>query len=115
MRRGGLCVVLQLYLRYALGERQRSGPKEAAEKGQSPCKMDEKGAAAAKQAAEKLDFSKSAKNGSRQDAPGTIRRPKAKVFYHQFRGHFDPLPSFSAACKARIDSTGFIGTTEVVA
>src|ERR1035437_5695723 len=35
----------------------------------------------AKQAAEKLDFSKSAKNGSRQDAPGTIREGWLMVFH----------------------------------
>ena len=52
------------------------------------------------QAAEKLDFSKSAKNGSRQDAPGTIREGWLMVFHPPILAISPPIRSFSAACLA---------------
>jgi hypothetical protein len=56
----------------------------------------------AKQAAEKLDFSKSAKNGLRQDALGTIREGWLMVLHPPNSALSPSLRSFSAACKARV-------------
>jgi hypothetical protein len=52
------------------------------------------------QAAEKLDFSKSAKNGSRQDALGTIREGWLMVLHPPNSALSPSLRSFSAACLA---------------
>jgi hypothetical protein len=54
----------------------------------------------AKQAAEKSDFGKTAKNKSRQDALGAIRWVSVMILYLHFWGHLCPIPTFSAACKA---------------
>jgi len=54
----------------------------------------------AKQAAEKLDFSKSAKNGPRQDDPGTIREGWSTVLHPPNLALSPSIRSFSAACLA---------------
>jgi hypothetical protein len=54
----------------------------------------------AKQAAEKSDFGKTAKNKSRQDALEAIRWVSVMILYLHFWGHLCPIPTFSAACKA---------------
>jgi hypothetical protein len=55
------------------------------------------------QAAEKLYFSKSAKDGSHQDAVGTIRRGWLMVLHPPNFALSPYLRSFSAACKAQVD------------
>jgi len=54
----------------------------------------------AKQAAEKLDFSKSVKNESRQDDPGTIREGWSMVLHPPNFALSLSFWSFSAACLA---------------
>src|ERR1017187_39311 len=61
----------------------------------------------AKQAAEKLNFSKGAKNGSRQDALGTIREGWLMVLHPPNFALSLSIRSFSAACKALADSARF--------
>jgi hypothetical protein len=55
----------------------------------------------AKQAAEKLNFSKGAKNGSHQDALGAICEGWLMVLHPSNFALSSFIPSFSAACKAR--------------
>jgi hypothetical protein len=78
-------------------KKHTSGAKEAAEKGSCGSAR----LAGAKQAAEKLNFTERAKNGSRQDARGTIRELWVMVFYPPICTHSARISSFSAACKAR--------------
>jgi hypothetical protein len=52
------------------------------------------------QAAEKLDFPESAKNGSRHDAPGTIREGSLMVLHPANFALSPSIRSFSAACLA---------------
>jgi hypothetical protein len=54
----------------------------------------------AEQAAEKLDFSKCAKNEFHQDAPGAIRESCLMVFHPADFALSPSVPRFSAACKA---------------
>ena len=51
------------------------------------------------QLAERLDFLKSAKNGSRQDDPGTIGEPWLMVLHLQNLAHSPSIRSFSANCE----------------
>jgi hypothetical protein len=60
--------------------RNVAGAKHATEKGRISAGICEKRPSGAKQPAEKLNFSKGAKNGSRQDALGTIRKGWLMVF-----------------------------------
>jgi len=55
------------------GINRSSAAKQAAEKGRISAGIPEQPTAGAEQAAGKLNFSEGVKNGSRQDAPGTIR------------------------------------------
>jgi hypothetical protein len=50
------------------------------------------------QAAEKLNFTESAKNGSRQNAPRAIRGPSLMIFYPPNFALSPSIRSFSAAC-----------------
>jgi hypothetical protein len=52
------------------------------------------------QAAEKLNFPERTKNGSRQNAPGTIREAWLMVLYPPIFTHLPFIRSFSAACLA---------------
>jgi hypothetical protein len=56
----------------------------------------------AKQAAEKLNFPKGAKNGSRQDAPGSIREGWLMVLHLPNCALSLSIRTFSAACKAQV-------------
>jgi hypothetical protein len=64
-----------------------------------PLKMVGKGTAL--QAAEKLNFLETAENGSLQNALGTIRLPRVKVFYLPICAVSAHMPSLSAACFSR--------------
>jgi len=75
----------------ATGLRRRGGLSRAASNAQQRRAL---------QAAEKLDFSKSAKNESRQDDPGTIREGWSMVLHPPNFALSPSIWSFSAACLA---------------
>jgi hypothetical protein len=54
----------------------------------------------AEQAAEKVNFRKTPKNKSPDDAVGAICWPSVMVLYPLFRQRFDLFSTFSAACEA---------------
>jgi len=51
------------------------------------------------QLAEKVDFSKRTKNGTRQDAPGTIREDWLMVLHPPNFALLLSIPTFSASCS----------------
>jgi len=51
------------------------------------------------QLAEKVDFSKRTKNGTRQDAPGTIREDWLMVLHPPNFALLLSIPTFSASCE----------------
>jgi hypothetical protein len=69
--------------------------------------MSEKNPAGAK-AAEKLNFSESAKNGSCQNTLGAIPGGRLMVFYPSISALLPSIWSLSAACKAHVDIAAFV-------
>jgi len=70
--------------------------------------------AGAEQAAEKLFLYRKAKNRSRQEALGAIRKGRLMVLYPPIFDRSTYFRSFSAACKTPLIEWRLCGTTEVV-